>query len=1574
MGTKFEVEHYHACFDAGSCAFCIWGPVEDEAEEIRDFKLAYANEATAKILGISLKQLQTRSFCDLFPTADSKWKRLLENTATRGTAEAAAICPLAGGRQLQALCFSPEPGYCACCLQEVRNPEPWKLQDPQEAQEGAEQINAALDIFEGGFTIVDRNENGGYALSFVSDGLCRMLGVSREQFIEGCKADICAMACGRERTLCRSVLEQNAQEGAMFSDMFEARTRDGRSITLSVRGTVKSLGRKLRYYISYMDVTKEQRTRELLDRVMEGYDVSVWEWDILSQTAYQSIHSSRCAGSGAEVYPNFPQCLFDEKHYHEDSVQAAKDIFDRVLAGEEKVSATLRTYDPVRKEYWWEEVCYKTIFDDGGRPIRAAAIGRDVTEKMEAARKAEAANEEIQNIINAIPGGVTIYRVSDIFETIYFSDGVAALTGYSPEEYGEIIKQDAANLIYPADAEMVICKVRDACAHDTVADIDFRKRHRDGRVIWVHMQGKKIGEDRGAPLLQCVFHNITRQKEAELSLLENKVISDIAISTANLNVWTYDVKTHTLYESAESLKVHPGNEPVISDFVETSIRRGDIKPESIEAFRDLYRRVEAGEPEVSRDIWLARPDGGGWWCERVFYTNLLDDRGNVLQSIGVGKNITNELKILAEKQQMELVLASSAIFLCSYDIQNNVFNSLSRGAERFGFRLNQKGGYMARIEAGYIMPDGVDDYIALYEALARGEKTAAAIIHYNKAKTGVEWQRITYSVIFGAGGLPVLGVAIGEDVTEFINAQKKFDEEVKNLEAIQGEVLLGKCRGNLTLNLVDHYVCDERMLYSKDSSAYTDVIETVASLCATQEMSDELRRKMQPENLIRLYKAGTKTSSIEYQRRMTNGQPHWVRTVSKTYRNPDSGDIMCFLYTHDINEKKQLGTIIGRILDLEYEFLGLLNLSDQHLTCYRYTDLESQLEMHVNGDYTRGYPEFIERYVPEEYRQEAMEAFDCTHIMRELETSDTFVYTFPVIADGKTYRKKWQCMYLDQSHSVLVFTRTDITAITHQQEQHQAVLRDALLQAQQASVAKTEFLSRMSHEIRTPMNAIIGMSALAAQCVGNSEQVSDCISKVGISARFLLSLINDILDMSRIESGKLTLKNEEIPFEEFLNGINTIACELAENKGVEYDCILTSFTEPSYMGDPMKLQQILVNLISNAVKFTPAGGKVQFIVNQARTNGGKAYLQFTVNDTGIGISDEFKDRIFEPFEQERSNSTSPYGGTGLGLAICKNLVDMMGGTISVNSIEGIGTEFLVELSLGLCTDTVYRVRNQWGMNWKNLSALIVDDEILICEQTQHILTEMGTKADWVDSGSKAVAMVETKWARGELYDIVLIDWKMPEMDGIETTRRIRRIVGPDVTIIIMTAYDWASIEAEAKNAGVNLLISKPLFKTSLCSAFEKIYLHKEQEQQAATPREYDFTGHRVLLVEDHMLNVEVAKRLLSAKGCEVEVAENGLAAIETFTLAELGYFDAILMDIRMPVMDGLTATRSIRQLKKKTAKTIPIIAMSANAFDEDVEKSKMAWMNAHLAKPIEPELLYATLDDFFHAGQTSLPE
>ncbi len=1184
----------------------------------------------------------------------------------------------------------------------------------------------------------------------------------------------------------------------------------------------------------------------------------------------------------------------------------------------------------------------------------------DVTEEVNLQKALDSARERMENIINAIPGGVAIYRVSDIFETQYFSEGVPKLTGYTVEEYGELIKQDAANMTHPEDTVMVVQKLKDALAQDRVADFDFRKIHRDGSIVWVHLQGRKIGEDRGAPLLQCVFHNITRQKETEFVLREKEFLYDIAMRDTKLSLWKYDIRKRQVIQYAQSLNIHAGFPDVIDDFVDTVLDSGYIKRESAEAFRELHRKVESGEENASAEIWIANAENDSWRCERVSYILIKDDHGSPLYAIGVGLDVTREIEAEVERQQIDLALSSTSIAMWTYDIQNNRYHAQNHGVMEKLIPPAFLGGYEDVLKTGHILPDSREEVARMHRELEKGVKKVSAVVHYNPAKMPCEWQRVTYSTVFGKDGTPLIGVAVGEDISEVINAKKRFEEERHYQEVAQNENLLVKVRCNLTQNLIESYIAQKSAGVSYDGVTYEEGIETIAMTGYTEEEQSLIRKMLDTERILKAFEQGDTTCSIEYRRKMRDGQVLWVNSTVKTYQEPETGDLKSFVYTTDINREKMMQATLVHIADMDYDYIICLDAERDAYHMYAGGNVWTPFPAE-EGVYSRHIIKYAREHVVEEDIERIIREMSLDNVFAQLERHVVYTVLVKVREGSDIAYKRIQYAYLDKENKKIIMTRSDVTEIVRHENEQRVILQNALMQAEAASVAKSEFLSRMSHEIRTPMNAIIGMAALAAQNASNTDQVIDCISKVGISARFLLSLINDILDMARIESGKISIKNEDIPFEEFISGINTIAHGLASSKQVDYDCILTSFMEDTYVGDSTKLQQVLVNLISNAIKFTPAGGKVQFVINQNGISDGKAYLRFTVNDTGIGISESFLPKVFDAFEQQSSSTTSPYSGTGLGLAICKSLVSLMGGTIRVNSIEGVGTEFTVDVVLGVSKKKLALHALKTQINWNSLSALIVDDEVAICQQTQRLFEEMGTRAEWVESGIKAVEYVRKKWDSKELYDIILIDWKMPEQDGIETTRKIRSIVGPDVTIIIMTAYDWAAIEQEARLAGVNMLISKPLFKSSLCSAFEKIYNADERKQQVQAPHEYDFSGRRVLLVEDHVLNVEVAKRLLTAKGFDVEVAGNGLRAIEMFAVAPSNHYDVILMDIRMPVMDGLMSARSIRHLQKPEAASIPIIAMSANAFEEDVEKSKMAGMTCHLAKPIEPQLLYSTL-------------
>ena len=731
------------------------------------------------------------------------------------------------------------------------------------------------------------------------------------------------------------------------------------------------------------------------------------------------------------------------------------------------------------------------------------------------------------------------------------------------------------------------------------------------------------------------------------------------------------------------------------------------------------------------------------------------------------------------------------------------------------------------------------------------------------------------------------------------------------------------------------------------------------------EDKDRLKSRMQT-----LEKEGDSVST-EYSVKHKNGEVLHVMGNIKLLK--EDGELFYQRFLLDCTEQKKQERKNER---RQMELVQALSI-DFNLVCYFNLDTGTGNTLRVNechndmlkpifaqvGDFDleEKMDRYIENCVYEEDRKLLRECCSREWLAKELTEKNICYINYRTNCDGELRYFQMKAVrtgnWEKRRGAVLGFRSVDDE--TRSEMEKKSILEGALMQANRASKAKSIFLSNMSHDIRTPMNAIVGFTTLAINHIDSRDQVEEYLKKIMSSGNHLLSLINDVLDMSRIESGKMHLEEKPCSLPEILHGLQNIIQGDVNAKQLEfYVDTIDVFDEEIYC-DKLRLNQVLLNLLSNAVKYTMTGGTISFrITEKAGAPEGFAYYEFHIRDTGIGMSEEFVAHIFEPFERERNSTISGIQGTGLGMAITKNIVDMMNGVIEVKSTLNVGTECKVSFMFRLNTEERKPVEL---LEFKNCHALVVDDDFNTCDSVSYMLQQIGMRAEWTLSGKEAVLRTRQALTRKDDYDVYIVDWLLPDVNGIEVVRRIRRETGGNVPVIVLTAYDWSDIEDEAREAGVSAFCSKPLFLSELRSCLNSLVNNYDSGKEYKRRAKRDHT-ERILLAEDNVLNQEIAVELLSEEGFQVEVADNGQMAVEMLEKSDPGYYQLVLMDVQMPVLDGYGAARKIRSFGNKELASIPIFAMTANAFEEDKQEALHNCMNGHIAKPIDVKKLISTLD------------
>ncbi|MCQ2524512.1 MAG: response regulator [Lachnospiraceae bacterium] len=845
---------------------------------------------------------------------------------------------------------------------------------------------------------------------------------------------------------------------------------------------------------------------------------------------------------------------------------------------------------------------------------------------------------------------------------------------------------------------------------------------------------------------------------------------------------------------------------------------------------------------------------------------------------------------------------------------------------------------------------------------------------------GIRWFRATGDSSRNLDGTPYCFYGVFFDVTDQFEREQLEKERESALDeakayqdamnSIHGAVNSGKW--SMTYDedgYVNSIVWGEDLLGMLGYKRSTDLNGTIEKLLKIvhQEDAGQLQRLFtnQVENT-----SEDQVYNVEFRLLTKKNGYGWFQSVSKVVLNDQGKPVKTYGLLFDINEKKKneerltLQHQIVEALSLDFSEIRLLDLTSDKSYKIKHSGEMYEFDGQDAQKYSEEWNQALDSFAYEEDIYEILDAISAQRVLYELSYKDEYSYNYRINLGGEHH---FQIKYIKLANdkfgkNYVVSGIRCIDDIIETEKQQKMLLQNALASAERANRAKTVFLNSMSHDIRTPMNAIVGFAALANVHIDNKKQVQDYLEKIKVSSNHLLSLINDVLDMSRIESGKVKIDAKEVNLPEALHEIRSIIQSDVSAKRLELQIDCVDVVNEKVICDKLRLNQVLLNLVSNSIKFTPAGGVITIkVVQKTCVVTNRANFEFIVKDTGIGMSREFLEHIFEPFTREETSTVSGIQGTGLGMAITKNIVDMMHGTISVKSEPGKGSEFTIALSFDVSEEAVSTEPIE---EYKNVRALVVDDDMDACFSVSKMLSALGMRAEWTTSGKEAIARAKYAMEENDEFGIYILDWLIPDMNGLEIARRIRTEAGDKSKIFIMSSYDWTDVETEALEAKVEDFFSKPLFMSELREALTSS--NKTQSGGNKENVEDDFTGRRILIVEDNDLNREIAVGILETVGFETETAADGNIAVDMVSKAKEGYYDIILMDIQMPTMNGYEATKIIRKLENESLRNIPIIAMTANAFDEDRKKAINAGMNGHVAKPFEAKALFKTIRGFLN--------
>ena len=1316
----------------------------------------------------------------------------------------------------------------------------------------------------------------------------------------------------------------------------------------------EQIGRQSYEYLQRLLVEKTRQIALLNSTVSSGLKAN---WDDEYYSLFY-VNEGLCRMLGYTEEELMAKCRgrMTELVYPPDLPQALADC-ERCFANSLTYSTEYRMQRKDGKLIWVWDTGSKSKNEEGKTVINSVIV--DITERRHTNDTIRRQKAFFQSLYDTTLCALVQYDLNGTF--LNANAFTFDVIGYTEEQFRTETGGSLMSIVHPCDVDTVREHIERLIADRRPTVYNCRIIRRDGTVRWLCASANIINNMDGVPVIQAAYSDVTelqrveRERDSTYDSIPGGVAkvligTQLSLLEANDNFFQMLGTDRTAYKGTLSAVAPADRGAIVTAFMEAAETDAPV---------DIEYRCRRFDNEQT--IWIhliAR-----------FVENAHGAKVYQCVFIDITKQKTAQIQLYRERDRYRIIMENSADVIYEYDRKTDtvVFYETIRRGDETEIAKHVSPNFSKKLYDQKIAhPEDAETAMRVFSGIQGG--SAEVRLRNLKINGDYVWCLLQGQPVYENGALARV-VGIIRDITE----NKRISQEKERLQRIFDLELRRDYESICQINpSTGRYV-----MCTPSNASYYDI---PTSGIFSEELAHAISRIVcgeDQETCLKTLSIGNMLKTLEeekegtcYYRVLTpDGSLRW-KCARYTYFGDDGSILLNVRDVHDIRiAQQQEENRFRAILRETCEYIIETDVETKSYTLHLPT-LINRYPLEACSDYGSLIARYSERYVAPEDRESFLRAVSLPEAlsrMRREGGSCSIKYT--VNTNGSPAYKTWNMSLYryDDNREYMLSYILDITKLVLEQqekereaERNRQIIKDALTAAEQASRAKSDFLSRMSHEIRTPMNAVIGMTTIAAASLDNRDKLTDCLGKIGLSSRYLLSLINDILDMSRIESGKVSIINEEFDFRSFVEGISSIIYPQAKNKNIVFDLNIEGVVDERYRGDPLRLNQVLINILSNALKFTPEWRSVHLSIRETRRVRDRAYLQFIVRDTGIGMEKGLLERIFEPFEQGGASISHSYGGSGLGLAISSNLISLMNGHISVSSTPGVGSEFVVELPLLTVPDNTPKQ----DVSLEDIRVLVVDDDLVTCEHTTLILNRIGVDAEYVTSGKAAVTRVKSALQRHTCYNIALVDWKMPDMDGVETARSIRRIVGPDTLVIIMSAYDWTEIEARAREAGVDFFISKPIFQ----SVVQDVLLKATRRRQSAATlpvQKEDFAGRRILLVEDNEINMEIARTLLEFRNASVDGACNGQQAVEMFRSSPQNHYDAVLMDVRMPVMDGIAATQAIRGLDRADAATVPILAMTANAFAEDIEQSRKAGMNEHLAKPIEPETLYARLASYF---------